>query len=232
MPNIKEKEFIELSYTGKTADDDTIFDTTEKKVADEHHLHAHDVAPIVICVGKGHLIKGLDKDLVGKEVGKAYKLTVQPEEAYGKKDAKLIQLISTAKFKKQEISPMPGLTVNIDGQQGIVKTVSGGRTLVDFNHPLAGRELAYDYTINKIITETKEKVNAVTKLMLGVEPKKIDIKEGKATITLEHEMPKEVVKEIEKQFIEHIPDLKGINFLHSPSKKEESLKTSTSTQEK
>jgi|TARA_B100001971_G_C18232506_1_gene564845 FKBP-type peptidyl-prolyl cis-trans isomerase SlyD len=234
MTKIANNQFIELSYTGKTTDDDAIFDTTENKVVDEHHLHAHDVQPMSICVGRGHLIPGLDKDLVGKEIGKSYSITLDPEEAYGKKQANLIQLIPTSKFKNQEVRPARGMTVDIDGNKGIIKTTGGGRTLVDFNHPLAGREVTYDYTINKIITDVKDKIKAVSKIMLGIEPSDVTIKDGSATLTMEHDMPKEIVPEMEKQFKEHISEIKKVTFKKAaPStEKEESLKTSPSTQEK
>ncbi|MDA1196863.1 MAG: peptidylprolyl isomerase [Nanoarchaeota archaeon] len=230
---IKENDFVEMSYTGKSTDDGQIFDTTENKVVQEHHLHAHDVQPMTICVGRGHLIPGLDKDLVGKEVGKDYSLTLDSENAYGKKNAKLIQLIPTAKFKKQEIIPMHGMTVNIDGNKGIIKKTGGGRTLVDFNHPLAGREVQYDYKVNKIVSDVKDQIKAVSKIMLGVEPSDVAVKEGSATLTMEHEIPKEIVPELEKQFIEHIAQIKNVDFkkASTSSEKEESLKTSQPTQE-
>ncbi|EFK97351.1 peptidylprolyl isomerase FKBP-type, partial [sediment metagenome] len=45
---------------------------------------------------------------------------------------------------KDSIRPMPGLPVNIDGMYGIIRTVAGGRVIVDFNHPLSGKEIVYN----------------------------------------------------------------------------------------
>ncbi len=150
---VKEKDFIELEYTGKLKEDNIIFDTTDEKIAKENGLFDEkaEYKPIVICIGQGQIIKGLDNALPDKEPNKPYTIEVNAEEAYGKKNAKLIQLISTSKFLKQNIQPMPGLQVNIDGTMGIVKTVSGGRTLVDFNHPLAGKDLTFKIKLVEIV---------------------------------------------------------------------------------
>ena len=70
--------------------------------------------------------------------------------------------------------------------------------------------------------------------MLGIEPSDVTIKDGSATLTMAHDMPKEIVPEMEKQFKEHISEIKKVTFKKAaPStEKEESLKTSPSTQEK
>ena len=150
MEKVSKKDFIEIEYTGKLKEDNIVFDTTDEKVAKENNLETHSgYEPVIICVGQEQLLKGIDKNLEGKDIGKEYDIEIKPEDAFGNKNAKLIQLIPTAKFKKQNIQPMPGIQLNIDGMVGTIKTVSGGRTLVDFNHPLAGKELLYKIKINK-----------------------------------------------------------------------------------
>ena len=223
---IKENDFIELEYTGKTTEDNIIFDTTDEKIAKENNLERENTKfqPITICVGQGHLIKGLDKELIGKELNKPYHTDIKAEEAYGKKETKLIQLISTAKFTKQNIQPMPGLSLNIDGMMGVIKTVSGGRTLVDFNHPLAGKDLSYDFKINKIITDDQEKAKALMKLNLGIEPK-IETKDNKTIMTMEQKLPDEVKTKIIEDIKAKVPNLKNIT-IQEEQKKEESLNTS------
>jgi FKBP-type peptidyl-prolyl cis-trans isomerase 2 len=53
------------------------------------------------------------------------------------------------------------MQLNLDGQ--IVKVLSSdrGRTLVDFNNPLAGKPVTYIYKISKTITDQKEKIIAL-----------------------------------------------------------------------
>ena len=209
---IKKHDFVEIEYTGKLKDENIIFDTTDEKVAKENKLHGHDYGPIIICVGGEQLLKGLDKNLEGKETGKEYDFDIKPEDAFGKKNAKLIQLIPTNKFKQQKIQPMPGMQLNIDGVVGTVKTVSGGRTLVDFNHPLAGKELSYKIKINKKITDDKEKLSGYLKLSLGTKDFEAEIINGNAKISLKKEIPKEAKERLSKKITELIPNIKKIEF--------------------
>ena len=150
MTIVSKKDFIEIEYTGKLKDENVVFDTTDETVAKENGLESHSgYGSVIICVGEEQLLKGLDKNLEGKETGKEYDIELKPEDAFGNKNAKLIQLVPTSKFKQQNVQPMPGMQLNIDGVVGTIKTVSGGRTLVDFNHPLSGKVLTYKIKINK-----------------------------------------------------------------------------------
>ena len=208
---VKEGDFVQVDYTGKIVDGNVIFDTTIESVARQNNLYANGTRyrPVEICVGKKHIVAGIDKNLVGRETGKEYTFTVSPEDGFGQKNPKLIQLISTDKFRKQGINPIPGLQVNIDGVIGVVRTVSGGRTVVDFNHPLAGKNLEYHVTIKKILASAEEKVDAALKLL--------GIKAGKKlvgdTLTLTMpELPKQIQENIAKTLADLVKDIKKVSF--------------------
>jgi len=213
MSVLKKGDFVEIEYTGKVKEGNIIFDTTDEKVAKEHNLHGHDFSPQVICVGEEQALPGIDKNLEGKEIGKEYDIEIKPEDAFGNKNAKLIQLIPTNKFKQQNIQPMPGLQINIDGMVGIVKTVSGGRTMIDFNHPLAGKDLLYKIKINKKIEDDKEKLKGYVKLSLGMKDFNAEIKEGNAKITLKTEIPNEAKEKLSEKITELIPSIKKTEFI-------------------
>ena len=157
MTIIKEHDFVEIEYTGRIKEDGAVFDTTEENVAKENGLYDKkgNYSPIVICVGKNKILKALEEQIIGKETGNKYTFEIKRENAFGKKDAKLIRLIPTNKFRQQNIQPLPGLQLNIDGVFGVIKTVSGGRCLVDFNHPLAGKDIVYTVNLNKVVKDTK-----------------------------------------------------------------------------
>lgn len=212
MTIVSKKDFVEIEYTGKLKEEDVVFDTTDEKTAKENNLHDHDYGPVIICVGEEQLLKGIDKNIEGKETGKEYDIEIKPEDAFGKKNAKLIQLISTNKFKQQKIQPMPGMQMNIDGVVGTIKTVSGGRTLVDFNHPLAGKELLYKIKINRKITDDKEKLAGYLKLSLGTKDIEAEITESNAKIILKKEIPKEAQETLNEKITELIPNIKKVEF--------------------
>ena len=212
---IKLKDFVEVEYTGRLKEDSIIFDTTSEKIAKENGIFNEnaDYGPVTICIGQEHVLKGIDNALIGKGEGSEYKIELKPEQAFGNKDAKLIQLIPTSKFRQQKIQPMPGLRVNIDGVFGIIKTVSGGRTLVDFNHPLSGKELSYDVKINKIVNDDTEKARAYLKLAFGIKGCEIEIKEGNARITIKKELNKKTKDDLNKKITEVIPVIKEVEFV-------------------
>src|SRR3990167_996959 len=155
---IKENDFIEIDYVARIKDD-KIFDLTLEDVARQNNIYDKNYRyhPIIICVGKRDIVPGVDKQLAGKELGR-YSIEVKPEEGFGKKDAKLIKLIPTKEFTKQNIKPMPGMQLNLDGFIGKIISVTGGRTLVDFNNPLSGKNLVYEIEIKRRITDKKEQL--------------------------------------------------------------------------
>lgn len=213
---IKEKDFIELDYTGKTQEEGIIFDTTDTKVAQENGI-AEKAEAKIVCVGQSQLLKGLDADVLGKEVGKEYTVTVKAEDAFGKKSAKFVQLVPTNKFKKQNINPMPGLQVNIDNHIGVIKTVTGGRTLVDFNHPLASKDLIYTYKINKIVEDTKEKAENYIKMAIGL-PAKIELEKENLEIKVPFPLEQDAKDKIGQMIMEVIPEIKKVNFAEEKPK--------------
>ncbi|MFA6889323.1 MAG: peptidylprolyl isomerase [Candidatus Woesearchaeota archaeon] len=192
---IKENDFIELDYTGKIKDGNIVFDTTQKSIAHTANILNPRVEykPVVLCVGQEHILKGIDTALVGKEIGTDYTLELSPENAFGKKKMDLIQLIATHKFKKHGINPMPGLQVNIDNSVGIIKTVTGGRTLVDFNHPCAGKDVVYTFKALRVVTDVQTKVRAMTTMLLGEQlVADVVVKGNVAEITTVIKMPDEI----------------------------------------
>ena len=221
MATVKKHDFVELEYTGRTKEDNAVFDTTEEKVArqnDAYDEHS-DYRPAVICIGENFLVKMLEEQLIGKETGKDYVIEVSHQDAFGNKDAKLIQMIPLNKFRQQKIEPFPGLQLNIDGVFGIIRTVSGGRCMVDFNHPLAGKDLVYEVKINKIVHDDKEKLNSLLKMLLHVKDAEIELKDGSATISLKHEMPKEAHQELQKVVDRLVPAVKKLDFTIAQEKK-------------
>ena len=113
---------------------------------------------------------------------------------------------------------MPGLQVNIDGIVGTIRNAAGGRIIVDFNHPLAGRDLIYEVKVNQILTKKQDKISSLIKLLLNQETKVV-IKEGIAEITLQDELPPELQKELEKKIIELVKIKKAL-FKVSKTKQE------------
>jgi len=204
---IKKGDFVELEFVGKL-EDGTIFDLNDKEIAKKEGIK-ETLDRVVVCVGEREVVEGLDDQLEGKKVGKKFNVDVPAEKAFGKKDAKLFQLVSSNKFKEQQVNPYPGLQLNIDGMTGTVKTVSGGRVMIDFNHPLAGRNLKYEVTVKKVITDVNDKIKFSVKNLIGKDLK-YEFEEGK--ITIKAEFPEEIKKLIEEKLKQRIKEIKTIEF--------------------
>ncbi|MBW2999434.1 FKBP-type peptidyl-prolyl cis-trans isomerase [Candidatus Woesearchaeota archaeon] len=212
---LKKGDFIEVEYTGTIKDSGIVFDTTDEKLAKESGIHSPQMTygPIIVCLGEGHLISGLDEQMTGKETGQEYTIELGPDQAFGRKDAKLIQLISTSKFTKQNINPVPGLQVNVDGAMGIIRRVSGGRTLVDFNHPLSGQDIVYKIKVNKIVEDKAEQVKSLIQLQLGIKEVEVKVENDIAEVKLKKETPMpEQLKEKLKENIMQLVKLKDLKL--------------------
>jgi FKBP-type peptidyl-prolyl cis-trans isomerase 2 len=208
---IKKGDFIELDYTGRIKDDKVVFDTTSADTAKASDIFSskYNYKPVIICVGEKHVVAGLDEAIIGKNPGK-YTIEVKAEHAFGKKTAELLKLIPMKLFTKDEVRPFVGLEVNVDGTLGIVRNVSGGRVIVDFNHPLSGRDLIYDIDIKREVTDPVEKVKSILDL-LGMVFDDIDILDDKATITSKVKLPEEPAKEL-GETIQKLAGLKSVEF--------------------
>jgi len=221
---IKKGDFVLVDYTGRLKESREIFDTTLEEVAKKNELstEGHKFKSVYAVVGEQFsLLPGLNKQLEGKELEREYTITISPEDGFGKKSAKLVQLMSLAKFKGQEIMPVPGLQINIDGLTGTIKTVSGGRVLVDFNHPLSGRELEYDFIVKKIITDEKEKLAILLEIQLGLENPNVELEGTDARVITENEIPKELAARFGTETVRFLPGIKNIKFELKEEKKEE-----------
>lgn len=214
MSVIKKHDFVEIDYTGTLKEDGTLFDTTDEKVARAKGVHGKNAHyhPIVICVGENYILKSLEDQMVGKEAGKEYQFEIGAEEAFGKKDMKLIQMIPLSKFRQQKIQPIPGLQLNIDGVFGLIKTVSGGRVLVDFNHPLAGKDIIYDVKIKRIVDDNREKIKALLDTHLHAHDAEVSVNGGDASIKLKHDLPPEAMEEFKKIAERTVPSIKNLAF--------------------
>ncbi len=186
------QDIIEIDYTG-TLDGGKVFDTTKESVAKAHQLPMENARfePAIICVGEKQVLPGLDEALLGKSIGATVQVKLAPEQAFGRRDVKNIKIVPLSTFYQHKVDPQPGLQVNMDGQMGTVIRLAGGRVMVNFNHPLAGREVIYEVMIHRKITEPKEQLQAFLHATLRIPGEKmiIIIKENKAEIQLPVVLP-------------------------------------------
>src|SRR3989344_3936846 len=211
---INHHDFIELNYTGKLVDG-TVFDTTEEKVARDSGIYDQKMklGPATICVGEQQILPGLDQQLIGKEIGQEYTFKLNAEQAFGKRDIKRMRIMPASAFKEHNMKPYPGLQIDVDGEMGLITRVSGGRIIVNFNHPLAGKDVIYNVNILRKITEQNQQLTAFLNSTLKIPADKIqvEISEEKAAVTIPAQLPEQFTEMIGKKLAELVK-LKEVKF--------------------
>ena len=114
--------------------------------------------PLPYIHGTGNLIPGLERALEGKTAGDKLQVKVAAEDAYGKRDEKLVQVVSRTAFQG-----VPDIKVGMQfrSQNNAVVTITkieGETVTVDANHSLAGMELAFDVDIKDVRKATQEEL--------------------------------------------------------------------------
>jgi len=166
MAATKKGDFLEIEFVGRNLSNDEIFDTNIPEEAKKINPKT-EPKPLAICVGQGMVVRGLDEALEGKETGKKYTVRIASDKGFGKRQSNLVRLIPLKVFAAQKVYPQPGMTFALDNTLVKIVSVSGGRVMADFNHPLAGKDIEYEFTINKILEDVKEKVNALQNFLFG-----------------------------------------------------------------
>ena len=200
---IQKGDFIEVDFTGRIKSSDEIFDTTKKQEAEKiGSKNTNQIKPLIISVGNKMVLKGLDNDLQGKEIGKDYVVNINPEEAFGKRNPSLVKMIPLKAFLEQKIVPQRGMQFSLDGSLVRIISVSSGRVLADFNNPLAGKEIYYNYKILRKVAEEKEKIDALQEFFFRKKfESKID-KDKKEVVFLADNNYKKFIEMMSKPFEE------------------------------
>ena len=111
--------------------------------------------PIEFTIGKGNVIPGFEKGIIGLAITESRTVVISPEDAYGPHDEKKVFEFAR-KNAPGDFDPQIGQSIKMhrpDGKAVVVTVV--GRTekgfMMDANHPLAGKELTFDLELLEIV---------------------------------------------------------------------------------
>lgn len=171
---IQRGDIIHMEYDLWIQDDNILFDTTHKELADKHEITDEKVTyePRALIVDEGKTVSGLYRSLLNAEVGKDYDVDVPPEEGLGIRDPKLVEWHMMNEIKRQKLEPMVGKEITIKDKSGrertgVVTMLSPRRVRVDYNNPLAGKTLRYNYKVVDRATELEDKVLTILEMDFG-----------------------------------------------------------------
>ena len=170
-------DFVELEYTARTVEDEQLVDTTDPEVAEEEGVgDDREFKARTVVLGEGHIFDSVEAEIVGSEVGDAGTVTVPAEEAFGEYDPDAVETVSVEKIDEDD--RYPGAHVHLDGRHGHITTIVGGRARIDFNHPLAGDDVEYDYEVADVVDDREQRAAGLFEMYLDVEPElEIEVEE-------------------------------------------------------
>jgi len=109
--------------------------------------------PLVFMFGKGQIIPGLEEGIKNMNIGEKGDVLVKAADAYGEYNAEATQEVPKDQFAGIDLEE--GMTLYGQGEDGstvqvTVKEIKDDSVVIDFNHPLAGKDLMFTVTINNV----------------------------------------------------------------------------------
>ncbi|MFA6489505.1 MAG: peptidylprolyl isomerase [Candidatus Micrarchaeia archaeon] len=181
MVQVKKGDLVRIEYTGKLASNGSIFETTDGNLARDIGIfqEKNSYGPKLAAFGTNTIMVGLEEAILSSTLGKEEEFSIVPEKAFGEKSQDMVRMMPMRDFVRQQVQPVPGRILMLDGVAAKVKSVSAGRVVVDFNHPLAGESVRYNLKVNEVISEPEEKIKA---LLLSLAVKGDVSKNGKGFV--------------------------------------------------
>lgn len=108
-------------------------------------------SPLEFVCGRGDVISGLERGVIGLEPGASKRISIAPEDAYGPHNPAHVKTLPRAAFPVN-MELVEGTRFSYRSDKGAevmyrVKEIRPDSIVADYNHPLAGKTLFYDVTI-------------------------------------------------------------------------------------
>ena len=137
----KNGDTVKVDYTG-TLENGTVFDTS---VGGE---------PLNFTLGAGQVIPGFEKAVLGMKVGESKTVTIPADEAYGQYNDNWVEVVNRenlTNIPNPEVGEQLQMTLPGGGTSiGTVINVTNTTITVDFNDPLAGKDLTFEIELISI----------------------------------------------------------------------------------
>lgn len=146
---VQDGQVVSMEYTLKV--DGVVTDSSEGR------------EPLQYVHGAGNIIPGLEREMTGMAVGESKDVTVTAAEGYGEQDDSAFMDVPREEFP-DEIPMQVGTELQVQNQAGQpmfarIEQVGDQSVRLNFNHPLAGKDLHFNVKVvdlREATTEEKE----------------------------------------------------------------------------
>jgi FKBP-type peptidyl-prolyl cis-trans isomerase 2 len=142
MTQAKQGDTVRIHYTGKF-DDGSVFDSSQGR------------DPLEFEIGSGNIIPGVEEAVIGMKPEETKEAAIPPEKAYGQYRDDMVIEVEKSQFP-EHITPQTGQELELNQSDGqnvkvLVTNVGEEKVTLDANHPLAGRDLTFEITLEQIL---------------------------------------------------------------------------------
>lgn len=146
---VDDGQVVTLSYTLSV--DGEVVDTSEGN------------EPIQFIQGQGEILPGLEDELYGMSVGESKNVVLEAPDGYGEIDSEAFSDVPRTEFPVN-IPLEPGVELQLKSKEGevfeaMIDSVNDKTVRLNFNHPLAGKELHFSVKIIELREATAEEMD-------------------------------------------------------------------------
>ena len=118
--------------------------------------------PFEFLAGTSNIITGLEREMIGMKIGESRDVVISPEDGYGEMDEEDYVDVPRSEFP-EEMPIRPGVEMEMSDDDGNpmyvrIDSVDGDTVTLNFNHPLAGKELHFNMKVVGLRPATKEEL--------------------------------------------------------------------------
>lgn len=145
---VQDGQVVSMEYTLKV--DGVVTDSSEGR------------EPLEFVHGAGNIIPGLEREIAGMAVGDSKDVMIAAAEGYGERDEEAFMDVPREQFPN-EIPMKVGTELQVQNQAGQpmfarIEKVEDQNVRLNFNHPLAGKDLHFNIKVVDLREATPEEV--------------------------------------------------------------------------
>jgi peptidylprolyl isomerase len=142
MSQAKDGDKVKVHYTGKLENGEVIDSSKDRQ-------------PLEFEIGGGSVMPGVEKGIIGMEIGDTKSIQIPPEDAFGPWRRELLVDLRRNEFP-ENMNLTVGQTLQMRHTDGdplslIITDVNEETVTLDANHPLAGKTLVFDVELISIV---------------------------------------------------------------------------------